>query len=192
MLVLGIDEVGRGCLAGPLVVGAVVLDRNITGLKDSKLLSRKQREYYSEKIYSSAKYTGLGWVSVDELDSIGLSRSLRLGAKRALQGLSLAVDKTVLDGNYNYLAGVCDAETIIKADLTVPAVSAASIIAKVARDNYMIKLADQFPVYCFESHVGYGTAAHLQALRDYGACIHHRKSFEPLKTMLKVESIKAA
>lgn len=189
MLVLGIDEVGRGCLAGPLVVGAVALDLKISGLKDSKLLTRKRREFYSEIIFSKAKYTGLGWVSVQELDAIGLSSSLRLGAARALQGLTLDVDRVVLDGNYNYLSAICGAEAIIKADMTVPSVSAASIIAKVARDNYMIQLAEQFPVYGFETHVGYGTAAHLTALKEYGACIHHRKSFEPLKSRLDVKSV---
>lgn len=192
MLVLGIDEVGRGCLAGPLVVGAVGLDTPIPGITDSKLLSRKQREHYAELIYAKAAYTGLGWISAEELDYIGLSNSLKLASERALESFNLSVDRIVLDGNYNYLKGVCAAETIIKADLSIPAVSAASIIAKVARDNYMIKLSEQYPLYKFESHVGYGTAAHIEALRNHGACEHHRKSFEPLKSMLSVQTVEAA
>ena len=191
MVVLGIDEVGRGSLAGPLVVGAVVLDRKIPGIKDSKLLSRTQRERYYDEIIARAKFTGLGWVSVEEVDGFGLSRALRLGAARALNGFDLCVDRIVLDGNYDYLSEICTAETIVMADLIIPAVSAASIIAKVARDKYMIDLANKFPLYSFDKHVGYGTAIHIDALRRYGACIHHRRSFEPLKSILSIETVKS-
>ncbi len=183
MTILGIDEVGRGCLAGPLVVGAVVLDQPIEGLKDSKLLTRKRREQLSAQIWSKAAFIGIGWVAVDELDSLGLSNSLNLGAHRALTGFNIDCDRIILDGNYDYVKTIPLLETIIRADTVVPAVSAASIVAKVARDSYMLKLAADFPQYQFDRNVGYGTKAHLQAIKAYGACIHHRHSFKPIKTM---------
>lgn len=184
MMVLGIDEVGRGSLAGPLVVGAVALNRKIIGLKDSKLLSRSQREIFAEIIKTEANFIGLGWVNVEEIDQLGLTRSLTLGAKRALQQLNINFDSMILDGSYNYIKGYPNCQTLPKADRLVPAVSAASIIAKVARDNYMIELAKDFPLYMFDSHVGYGTSNHIKAIRKYGASIHHRKTFEPIKSML--------
>lgn len=186
MIVLGIDEVGRGSLAGPLVVGAVALDAKIIGLKDSKLLSRKQRLALAEIIKDLAKYIGLGWVNVQEIDKLGLTKSLTLGAKRALENLNTKFDSMILDGSYNYIKDYASCQTLPKADSLVPAVSAASIIAKVARDNYMIELAKEFPMYMFESHVGYGTKSHIKAISEYGACIHHRKTFEPVKSILLI------
>lgn len=183
MRVLGIDEVGRGSIAGPLVVGAVVLDTKIAGLKDSKLLSRVKRTQLAQDIYAKALFCGLGWVTPLELDEIGLTKALTLASFRALTGLELTVDKTILDGKYNYLPSSYVCETIIGADNKVSAVSAASIIAKVARDEYMIKLSAEFPNYGFESHVGYCTQRHVDALKEYGCSVHHRKSFEPIKSI---------
>lgn len=184
MLVLGIDEVGRGSLAGPLVVGAVVIDKPIKGLRDSKLLSRNQRLTVNDLIYQKAVYIGLGWVQVEELDSLGLTRGLTLASERALEQLDTKVDRVILDGNFNYLKGIDNCELIIKADRSIAAVSAASIVAKVARDSYMIALAKHYPQYMFENNVGYGTSAHLKALAVNGPCIHHRRSFNPVKSLI--------
>ncbi len=185
MYLVGIDEVGRGALAGPLVVGAVVLNQPISGLRDSKVLSRKQRTVLNELIIKSAKYVGLGWVSSKELDAIGLSQALTLAATRALSDLNLEPIRYILDGNYNYLSAAhTPFELIIKGDALVPAISAASIVAKVARDNYMFELDKELPEYGFKNHVGYGTKEHLNAIVRSGASIEHRKSFEPLKSQL--------
>jgi len=184
MLVLGIDEVGRGSLAGPLVIGAVVLDTdiNIQGIKDSKLLSRKKRENLALEIYSIAKYCGLGWVSNQEIDHIGIAKSLKLAASRSIENLPIKVDKIIIDGPINFLPNF-NCQTLIKADNLIPTVSAASIIAKVARDKYMINLANQLPEYGFKTNVGYGTKQHLSAINKYGSSNYHRLSFEPLKSL---------
>ena len=184
MKVLGLDEVGRGSIAGPLVFGAVVLDKPIAGLKDSKMLSARQRQILAKKIYYQATATYLGWVSAHELDRVGLSQALRLAAARALHGFSLSVELLVLDGNINYLPSGFNPITLIGGDKLEPAVSAASIIAKVARDTYMINQANTYPQYGFDKHVGYCTRAHVEALQRYGVCPLHRCTFEPIKTLL--------
>lgn len=181
MLILGIDEVGRGSLAGPLVVGAVVLDLNIPGLKDSKLLSIKKRQSFSLDIYDKAKYCGLGWVSNIEIDDIGLSLALNLAASRSIAQLNFKVDKIIIDGIINLLPNL-ESQTMIKADNLIPAVSAASIIAKVVRDNFMINLDSKFSEYGFKTNVGYGTKQHMLAINQYGPSPYHRLSFEPLKS----------
>jgi ribonuclease HII len=183
VITVGIDEVGRGSLAGPLVVGAVILAKKITGLKDSKLLSRIQRERLDITIRREAAAFGLGWVSHDEIDELGLTGAVRLAMERALAEINENYDEVVIDGNYNFLAGNPKCRTLIRADQLVPAVSAASIIAKVARDNFMIALADNYKNYGFESHVGYCTRAHLLALSKFGPCEIHRKSFMPVKLL---------
>ncbi len=189
MLMLGIDEVGRGSIAGPIVVGAVVLHKDIEGLKDSKLLSFKKRLYYDSVIRAEAKYIGLGWVEPSELDAIGLSRSLELASERALEGLNFKVELTIIDGTVNFLHGRLNSTAIIKADNLVNSVSAASIVAKVARDNYMIGLAKDYPNYWFDKNVGYCTKQHLAAVIANGACIQHRLSFEPIKSLVKDRKI---
>jgi ribonuclease HII len=183
MLILGIDEVGRGSLAGPLVVGAVALDLEIKGLKDSKLLTKKRRENLANDIYLQAKYCGLGWASNQEIDSIGLTNSLKLAASRSVAKLSIKIDKIIIDGVINLLPDY-DSQLLIKADNCIPAVSAASIIAKVARDNYMISLEEVFPEYGFKTNVGYGTKNHLLAINKFGPTKYHRISFNPLKSMI--------
>jgi ribonuclease HII len=185
MIILGIDEVGRGCWAGPLVVGAVILgkDIQIDGLTDSKLLTKTKREELAEIIQAKAEFVGLGWVEAYEIDEFGLTKSMMLGIKRAIKDAP-AVDKIIIDGPINYLSMYkerpCTVRAMVRADQTVPAVSAASIVAKVARDNYMASLASNLPKYGFESHVGYGTKAHQEALAIYGPSQVHRLSFKPV------------
>ena len=186
-MILGIDEVGRGPWAGPLVVGAVVLGgAQIDGLTDSKKLTKKQREALNIEIRGRAAGYGLGWVRAAEIDDIGLSMALCLAARRAVE----AVDKTgasyheiVIDGTVNFLRDTSKGRfvtTMKKADLLVPSVSAASIIAKVARDNYMAEQGARYPAYGFGSNAGYGVAKHRAAIEQFGVTPLHRLSFAPL------------
>ena len=197
--ILGIDEVGRGPWAGPLVVGAVVLGttfldhENSTlydaylALDDSKRLTPARRTALSEIILTHAAATGLGWVSTAELDRYGLSASLKLATRRAVKPILATkthFDEIIIDGTVDFLqtTPLRDRVTTLKrADHLVKDVAAASIIAKVARDQYMINLAEQYPGYGFEKHVGYGTAQHRAALAALGPCPEHRLSFRPLQ-----------
>ena len=180
MAILGIDEVGRGPWAGPLVVCACVLgDAQIDGLTDSKKLTAKKREALAPVIQEKA-VVGLGWVSAEELDRIGLSKALRKACRDAVKQIKAPFHEIIIDGTVNFLRDTPLAgyvQVLKKADLLVPEVSAASIVAKVARDNYMYKLAEKYPGYGFEKHVGYGTAAHYEGLRAQGPCPIHRMSF---------------
>lgn len=184
MMIVGIDEVGRGCMAGPLVAGAVLLDKPIRGLKDSKKLTREQRAVFDGKIRERALAFGLGWVMHDELDEVGMTQAIRLAMERALAAVDADFDQVIIDGNYNFLKHIPKTETLIKADDKVPAVSAASILAKVARDNWMIAASQNYPGYGFESHVGYCTPKHRAAVLSLGTCDLHRKSFAPVKLAL--------
>ena len=182
---LGIDEVGRGPWAGPLVVGACVLREPIEGLNDSKKLTAKRREALAAEIHEKA-YCGLGWVPAAELDKLGLSAALRKACRDAVKQVQASkpeFNEIIIDGTVNFLSDTPLGKYVSvlpKADALVPEVSAASIIAKVARDNYMVELAKRFPNYGFEKHVGYGTALHRAALEKYGPCEEHRKSFRPV------------
>lgn len=184
-MILGIDEVGRGPWAGPLVVGAVVLGGiNIEGLTDSKKLSPKKRQALDLVIRDKAQAWGLGWVSAAEIDNIGLSAALRLATIRAVQEIKIPYHEIIIDGTINFLVGTTKERyvtTLAKADLLIPSVSAASIIAKVARDAYMAEQDAIYDGYSFSSHVGYGTEAHRQAIADKGVTPLHRLSFAPLK-----------
>ena len=190
MAILGIDEVGRGPWAGPLVIGAVILPEEkpawVDELTDSKKLSIKKREALSEIILKEAT-TGLGWVSSKELDEIGLAKALKLATRRAVEEVrakNVPFSEVIIDGTINFLAGTTFERYVTvlpKADFLVKEVSAASIIAKVARDHYMYELGQKFPGYGFEKHVGYGTAAHQKALKELGPCEEHRMSFRPVK-----------
>lgn len=184
-MILGIDEAGRGPWAGPLVVGAVVLGgAEIDGLTDSKKLTKKRREQLEVEIYDRACGWGLGWVSAKELDDIGMSAALRLATIRAVQMVACRYDEIIIDGTINFLAETgkgAYVKTMPKADLLVPSVSAASIIAKVARDRYMTEIGEQYPDYGFASHVGYGTAKHRAAIERCGVTPEHRLSFAPLQ-----------
>lgn len=183
-MILGIDEVGRGPWAGPLVIGAVVFgDGVIEGLTDSKKLTKKRREELNIVIRRQASGFGLGWVSAAEIDEIGLSAALVLATKRAVEQINVPYHEIIIDGTINFLSDTSKAQyvtTLKKADLLIPSVSAASIIAKVARDNYMTQQAEIYPEYMFESHVGYGTAVHREAIDKFGVTPLHRLSFAPL------------
>ncbi|HVW23398.1 MAG TPA: ribonuclease HII [Candidatus Saccharimonadales bacterium] len=182
MITVGIDEVGRGCWAGPLVAGAVLLREPLEGIKDSKLLSRSQREKLAEQIEAAAE-VGLGWVSAAEVDALGLTEAVRIAMERALDQIESAYDEVIIDGNYNFLAGEPRARAVVKADASVPVVSAASIVAKVARDRYMAELGSAYAVYEFAKHVGYGTALHLKLLKEHGVSDQHRKSYKPIREL---------
>lgn len=180
-MIVGIDEVGRGAWAGPLVVGAVVLgDAKIEGLTDSKLLSRKRRESLDLVIKRSAISIGLGWVSAKAIDEIGLSNALKLASKRAISHIRCDYGEIIIDGTIKLIE---DDRAVLmkKADLLVPAVSAASIVAKVARDNYMKYVGCIYDEYGFCDHVGYGTQTHRNAIEKKGVTPLHRLSFSPLK-----------
>lgn len=174
---IGVDEVGRGAWAGPVLVCAVDLLVPIYGLTDSKKLTKIKRQKLANEIIASNP-VGYGWVSADELDDIGLSAALSLGAAKALASLPDTSKDIVVDGNVQYYPFLKNSQTIIKADLTVPAVSAASIVAKVARDERMYKYGERYPQYGFENHVGYGTAIHKKAITQYSLLPIHRRSFK--------------
>lgn len=184
MITIGVDEVGRGSWAGPLVVGAVALASKIDGLKDSKELSKIQRTKLAELINKQATVCALGWVSPKEIDRLGLTRAIRLAINRALAKIEIDYHEIIIDGNFNFLANNDKARYLINADKTEPAVSAASIIAKVARDDWMANTAaKKYPVYGFESNVGYGTKQHIAALKINGICKLHRLSYKPIKAV---------
>ncbi len=178
--IAGIDEVGRGCLAGPVVAAAVILGENIDIplLRDSKKLSKKQRDMTVIEIKQQSKAIGIGWVSATAVDKFGLSWAVKESGIRALQDLEQQVDFVILDGNQNYLKDTeYQSEAYIGADATEGCVAAASIIAKCARDNYMELASKAYPGYGFESHVGYGTAKHKSAIVELGITPLHRQSF---------------
>lgn len=187
-MILGIDEVGRGAWAGPLVVGAVVLGgAQIEGLTDSKKLTPKRRQILAKQIKEQAAAIGLGWVSAETIDRIGLSEALNMAARLAVKDIDVKFDEIIIDGNINLLQD-SRVTTLKKADLLIPSVSAASIVAKVARDYYMSEIVSkEYPEYSFEKHVGYGTAAHSEALKLHGANELHRLSFVPVKKALGME-----
>jgi ribonuclease HII len=184
-MILGIDEVGRGPWAGPLVVGAVELgSTTIDGLTDSKKLSKKKREVFDSLIREQSAGFGLGWVSASEIDDIGLSEALVLATKRAVEQVHASYHEIIIDGTVNFLKNTSKGSyvtTLKKADLLVPSVSAASIIAKVARDAFMTDQEVVYPGYGFASHVGYGTAVHIKAIEKLGVTPLHRLSFAPLQ-----------
>lgn len=184
-MILGIDEVGRGPWAGPLVVGAVVLGGvEIEGLTDSKKLTKRRREELDIIIREQAVGFGLGWVDARELDEIGLSAALVLATKRAVEQVKVPYHEIIIDGTINFLKDTTKGRfvtTLAKADLLIPSVSAASIIAKVARDRYMAEQDDAHPGYGFGSHAGYGVAKHRAAIEELGVTPLHRLSFAPLQ-----------
>jgi ribonuclease HII len=191
-LTVGIDEVGRGPWAGPLVVGAVLLgDTVIEGLTDSKKLSRTKREQLAGQIIKHAAAYGIGWVEPAELDEIGLSEALKLATRRAIEPISVPYHEIIIDGTVNFLADTGKGPyvtTLKKADLLISSVSAASIIAKVARDDYMAEQAEYYPGFGFEDHVGYGTAKHRRAIEEHGLTPLHRRSFAPIAAFMGMKT----
>lgn len=183
---IGIDEVGRGCWAGPLLVVAARATGPLPqGLTDSKLLSKAQREAFLPDIVASCEL-GEGWVQSEEIDQVGLAGAMRIGVSRALIMLGARFeDSIILDGNINYCPKeFVNATPVIKADALHPIVSAASVYAKVMRDAHMVRLAQFHPFYGFEKHVGYGTALHQAALKIHGVSKIHRKSYKPIQAFL--------
>lgn len=173
MKLCGIDEAGRGPLAGPLVMAGVILKKPISGLNDSKKLSEKMRETLFELILTNAEYKIVHF-SAERIDTIGLSACLKKGLEEIMSFLN--ADDYLFDGNSKF--GVSGLRTLVKADALIPEVSAASILAKVTRDREMIEIDPLYPNYGFALHKGYGTCAHVQAIKEYGYCDIHRKSFK--------------
>ena len=186
---VGLDEVGRGALAGPLISCAVVLDpdRSISGLKDSKLLSHSRRLVLKEEIEEKALAWGIGSASVKEIDQLNVLQATFLSMRRAYANLDIDVDVAYVDGNMDPQLG-CQTITVVSGDKKVPAISAASIMAKVVRDLYMVSLSDQYPDYDFAKNKGYGTSNHLTAIEKFGILPVHRRSFAPIKNKVAFNS----
>ena len=184
-LMAGVDEAGRGPLMGPVVAAAVILNdlKPIKGLADSKKLSALQRNRLYGEIFANALCCSIAMASVEEIDALNILQATMLAMKRAVEGLRLKPQKALIDGNRLPALSML-AEAIVKGDATVPAISAASILAKVTRDRWCAEFDLQYPQYGFAGHKGYGTAAHLMALREHGACPQHRKSFAPVAAVL--------
>ncbi len=184
-LIAGVDEAGRGPLAGPVVAAAVILDdlNPIVGLADSKKLTALRRERLYDEIRAKALCCSIAEASVEEIDSLNILNATLLAMRRAVEGLRLKPHKVLVDGNRLPVLDVL-AEAIVKGDSKVPAISAASILAKVHRDRWCLQLHAQYPEYGFDRHKGYGTQAHLQALRTHGATPWHRQSFSPVAEVL--------
>jgi ribonuclease HII len=190
MSIAGVDEVGRGPLAGPVLACAVILNprKPIKGLADSKKLSEKKREALCIEIKEKALCYAIGMSSVREIDEINILQASLLAMKRAVENLVLQPDEAWVDGNQIPLLGM-KAKAIIGGDATVAAISAASIIAKVTRDKLMGYFHPRFPEYGFLQHKGYPTKAHIEAIRQYGVLPLHRKSFAPVRACLEMERV---
>jgi len=185
--IAGIDEVGRGCLAGSVIAAAVILDpdKPIAGLTDSKKLTDKKRRQLSLFIQKNARSWAIGRAEVSEIDQINILQASLLAMTRAFNSLSIVPDWVQVDGNH-YPSGIdCPGETIIQGDLSVAAISAASIIAKVARDNEMKLLDHLYPGFGFAQHKGYPTRLHLNSLKQLGVSLQHRRSFSPVKKIIE-------
>lgn len=185
-LVAGVDEAGRGPLAGPVVAAAVILDdlRPIKGLADSKVLTALRREKLYDEIRGKALCFSIAMATAAEIDEINILQATMLAMKRAVEGLRLKPAKVLVDGN-RIPTLVIVAEAIVGGDALVPSISAASILAKVWRDRWCAEFHESYPQYGFASHKGYGTAEHLAALKLHGACPQHRRSFAPVAEVLR-------
>lgn len=185
-LMAGVDEAGRGPLAGPVVAAAVILDElhPIRGLADSKVLTAQKRERLYDEIRAKALCCSVAEASVQEIDELNILHATMLAMRRAVEGLRLKPVKVLVDGNRLPTLSVV-AEAVVKGDALVPAISAASILAKVHRDRWCIDFHAEYPQYGFADHKGYGTAEHMAALRAHGACPQHRRSFAPVAQYLR-------
>jgi ribonuclease HII len=183
-LICGVDEAGRGPLAGRVYAAAVILDdaKPISGLKDSKKLTEKQREYLFNIIIQNAQAYAITYVEPAEIDKINILNATLLAMKNAVEALSLTPNKVLVDGNCLPNLSIAS-EAIVKGDTKIAQISAASILAKVARDREMLRLDELYPHYGFAKHKGYGTQLHIQAIEKYGVLPIHRKTFAPLKHM---------
>lgn len=189
-VMIGIDEVGRGAWAGPLLVVAYRQHRDLpAGVGDSKALAKTRRETLSHELELYGE-SGFGWVAAKEIDTLGLTAAMRLAVARALTAIAARADEAiVMDGHINYCPPeFTRVEVIVRADSSVPAVGAASIVAKVARDNHLAELSLLYPEYAFEKHVGYGTKVHLKALQTYGITLEHRTSYAPVQNLITKQS----
>ena len=184
MITAGVDEVGRGCLAGPVVSAAVVLKKsiNLDLLKDSKKISFNKREEVSEHIKKNSYYA-LGIASVEEILNLNILQASLLSMKRAIEKLEIKPGLTLIDGNFAP-KGLKNYKTIINGDEKIKVISAASIIAKVYRDKFMIRLSKKFSNYAWDRNFGYGTKAHFEGLKKFGVTSHHRKGFKPIHKIL--------
>jgi len=180
-LLAGVDEAGRGPLAGPVVAAAVILDdaKRINGLADSKVLTPLQRDKLYDRIREKALCCSVGSATVQEIDELNIFHATMLAMKRAVEGLRLKPVKVLVDGNRLPRLDVLS-EAIVGGDAKVKSISAASIVAKVTRDRLLQELHEQFPQYGFAAHKGYSTPEHLEALRVHGPCVHHRRHFAPV------------
>ena len=185
-LIAGVDEAGRGPLAGPVVAAAVILDElaPIKGLKDSKALGPKTRERLFDEIRAKALCCSIAQASVDEIDGLDILQATLLAMRRAVDGLRLRPHEVLVDGNRLPDLTV-RAQAIVKGDASVQAIAAASILAKVQRDRLCLDMHARHPQYGFDGHKGYPTPAHLAALREHGACPEHRRSFAPVRALLE-------
>ena len=180
----GVDEVGRGCLAGPVVSAAVILkkDINLKLLKDSKKITFNKREEISKHIRNNSYYA-IGIASVEEILNLNILQASLLSMKRAIERLSIRPSLILIDGNFAP-KGLKNYKTIVNGDEKIKVISAASIVAKVYRDRFMIKLSEKFSNYAWERNFGYGTKAHLEGLKKFGITTHHRKGFKPVHKIL--------
>jgi ribonuclease HII len=183
--VAGVDEAGRGPLAGPVCAAAAILDpgRTIAGVDDSKRLSAARREALEPEIKARALAWSVAWASAEEIDRLNILQASLLAMRRAVAGLGLRPRLVLVDGNRTTDFG-CEVRAIVRGDALVPAIAAASILAKVARDRLLCELDLTYPGYGFAGHKGYGTAAHLEALRRLGPCPEHRRTFAPVRARL--------
>ncbi|UOP04485.1 ribonuclease HII [Conchiformibius kuhniae] len=183
----GVDEAGRGCLAGSVFAAAVMLppDFALAGLTDSKKLSEARRDRFAAEIKRCAAAWCVASANVDEIDTLNILHATMLAMRRAVSGLGRLPEKVWVDGNRIPDALPCAAEAVVGGDARIVQIAAASVLAKTARDAEMYALAERFPHYGFERHKGYGTAAHLAALREHGALPEHRRSFAPVKAVLE-------
>jgi ribonuclease HII len=185
----GVDEAGRGPLAGPVYAAAVVLDplRPIRGLADSKTLPEPERIRLAAEIRQHARAWAVASASVEEIDRLNILQATLLAMTRAVAGLAFVPDEALIDGNRCPVLDI-PARAIVRGDASVAAISAASILAKTARDEEMLRLHGLYPQYGFDRHKGYPTAAHVAALRQHGAAIVHRRSFAPVRAVLGVDA----
>ena len=184
-LIAGVDEVGIGPMAGPVLACAVILDpaKVIEGLADSKSISEKRRQRLADEIQAGALAVSVGCASVEEIDELNVLRASHLAMRRAVAGLAIQPDRVLVDGNKVPELGL-PTEAIVQGDKTVAAISAASIVAKVTRDAELVELGERYPEYGFAAHKGYPTPKHRRALRTIGPCPAHRRSYAPVQAAL--------